>query len=130
MGFFIPNGDEFDPRVISERPGIVYVGSSDADDGEPVLPSINNLSQNYPNPFNPATTIRYSLKESGEVHIAVFNILGQKVRSLINESRPAGENTAVWDGKDNSGSEVASGVYFYRIHSGALDETRKMLLMR
>lgn len=129
--FFDPTGSiSIPPVLVRERPGIIYVSGSDADNGDPAIPSINSMSQNYPNPFNPTTTIKYSLAKSGQVSISVFNILGQKVKSLVNESRPAGENTTVWDGKDSSGSEVASGVYFYRIHSESLDETRKMILMR
>jgi len=118
------------PKLVQDRPGFIYVSGSDADDGNPTLPSVNSLSQNYPNPFNPTTTIKYSLEKPGQVSISVFNIIGQKVKNLVNEFRPAGENTATWDGKDNNGFEVASGVYFYRIHTGNLDETRKMILMR
>jgi len=115
------------PQVVS---GTLTIGGGGTDEDIPVVPSINSLSQNYPNPFNPTTTIKFSLEKSGQVNISVFNILGQKIKTLINEIRPAGENETYWDGKDSNGSEVASGVYFYRVRSSALDQTRKMILMR
>lgn len=95
-----------------------------------IVPATYSLGQNYPNPFNPATTIAYSVKTAGQVNLSIFNILGQEVRSLVNEFRDAGNYSAYWDGHDDSGTEVASGVYFYRIKSGDFNDIKKMVLMK
>jgi hypothetical protein len=88
------------------------------------------LSQNYPNPFNPTTSIEFALPKSGEVRIDVFNTLGQRVRTLVDHHFTAGRHLAEWDGRDKSGDEVASGIYFYRLKSQGFVETKRMLLMR
>jgi len=90
------------------------------------------LSPNFPNPFNPATTIRYALarKEPTQTELSVFNILGQKVRTLVSKPQSAGVYSVVWDGRDDSGHKLASGVYFYRIVSGHFVRTRRMLLLQ
>jgi len=95
-----------------------------------LLPQTVQLAQNYPNPFNPATTIEYSLPNSGNVEFAIFNILGQKVKEIVNESETAGIHRISWDGTDASGAPVATGIYLYRIQVGDFSETRKMVLMK
>lgn len=89
-----------------------------------------HLSQNYPNPFNPETAISYQLFAAGEVQLAIFNMLGEKVRTLINTRQTAGDYIARWDGKDDSGNVASSGIYFYQLQSGNLAETKKMFLIR
>ena len=106
-----------------------------------------NLIGNSPNPFNPTTTIKFQINnpdinihssgllrftQNGETHVNldIFNIKGQKVRSLVNGVYTAGEYTVIWNGTDESGGEVASGVYFYRMSAEGFTETRKMLLMK
>jgi hypothetical protein len=96
----------------------------------PVVPAEYTLKQNYPNPFNPSTTIFYSLKNAGQVELHVYNVLGQNVRSLVSDFQPAGEYSVKWDGRDNTGNSVASGVYFYKINSGDFSEIKKMVLMK
>ena len=93
-------------------------------------PAVYALIQNFPNPFNPATTIRYSLAEPGDVRIAVYNALGQEVRTLVDHYKLAGEYSAQWDARDNAGREVASGVYMYRMQSNGFAQTMRMVLMR
>lgn len=88
------------------------------------------LLQNYPNPFNPQTTIRYRLPHAGHVRLTVFNLAGQMVAELVNGSEPAGEHAVVWDGRDEHGRRVASGLYFYKLESGELNATRKMVLVQ
>lgn len=94
------------------------------------LPKTFDISQNYPNPFNPSTTIRYSLQRTSQVEIAVFNLLGEKVRTLEEGEQRPGEYLTTWDGTDQQGKSVASGVYFYRIKAGDFTDTRKMVLMK
>src|SRR5262249_3757966 len=82
----------------------------------PVGPALHNsLSQNYPNPFNPQTTIAFTIKDRGAVTLKVYNVNGELVRTLINESRAAGSYTKAWDGHNDSGAPVSSGVYFYKL---------------
>ena len=86
---------------------------------------------NYPNPFNPSTTIKYSLPKAGHLKLSIFNVRGQLVKTLLDGVRPAGEDqTIVWDGSDNQGSSVSSGVYFYEAR--ALGDIRigKMTLVK
>jgi hypothetical protein len=85
---------------------------------------------NYPNPFNPATTIGYNLPQSGHVTVEVFNIIGQKIRTLVDQYQNAGTQTVIWDGQNESSDPVASGIYFYRISSDEFTATRKMVLMK
>jgi hypothetical protein len=94
------------------------------------LPRFFALEQNFPNPFNPITSIIYSLPNPGHVRLEVFNILGQCVRVLNDKEMPAGRHTAVWDGTDDNGSDIASGIYFYRIQYGDFNKSRKMLLLK
>jgi hypothetical protein len=94
------------------------------------LPEQFSLSHNYPNPFNPVTQIEYALPRNCQVKLIVFNILGQRVKTLVDEFQTAGYKSAHWDGKDDTGSEVASGVYFYKLKAGDYSETKKMILMK
>ncbi len=87
------------------------------------------LDENYPNPFNPATNIRYSLSEGQHTTLAIYNSLGQKVRTLVNAPRPAGVHVVRWDGRNDNGQAVSSGVYFYRMTSGSFVRTRQMTLV-
>ncbi|MFH1699472.1 MAG: T9SS type A sorting domain-containing protein [Candidatus Zixiibacteriota bacterium] len=94
------------------------------------LPYKFELSQNYPNPFNPVTTIEYSLPQRSHVTIEVYNLLGQKVITLIDYEQIAGNYTIVWDGENDIGVSVATGVYLYRFQTDEYTETKKMLLVK
>ena len=94
------------------------------------LPDQYRLNQNMPNPFNPSTAIGYQLPEAGQVRLAIYNLLGQEVRELVNERRDAGSFSATWDGTDALGRRVASGIYLYRIQAGSFTATRRMLLLK
>ena len=94
------------------------------------IPLEYSLAQNYPNPFNPSTTIRYAMPEAGSVHIAVYNMVGQRVRTVVNARQSAGVHETVWDGRDDAGHTVSSGVYLYRIKTGSFTQARKMLLVK
>ena len=89
-----------------------------------------SLRQNYPNPFNPTTVIEYALPKASEVKIQIYNILGQKVRILVEEHQEPGYKTIHWDGKDDHGNEVGSGVYFCRIVAGDFVKCKKMALLK
>jgi hypothetical protein len=88
------------------------------------------LLQNHPNPFNPTTTIELSLSKPGRVKIEIFNILGQKVVTLLDERLSAGRKRVDWNGKDEWGNEVSSGIYLYRLQTAEFSEAKKMLLLR
>jgi hypothetical protein len=88
------------------------------------------IAQNYPNPFNSATTISYDISKTRHVELTIFNILGQKIETLVNCRQPAGSYQIQWDGQDNAGREVASGIYFYRLKAGEFAQIRKMILMK
>jgi parallel beta-helix repeat protein len=94
------------------------------------LPTAYRLAGNFPNPFNPKTSISFDLPESQFVKLVVFAADGRRVTTLLNEQVAAGRHVAVWEGHDDDGRSVASGVYFARIQAGPLAETRKMLLMK
>jgi len=95
------------------------------------LPGYFTLMQNYPNPFNPETKIQYRVHKPGHVTLTIYNILGQQVKVLVDKEVVAGyQDVAIWDGKDISGRQVASGVYFYRIRQEDFAKTKRMILMR
>jgi hypothetical protein len=94
------------------------------------LPQHFALQQNYPNPFNSTTVIRFALPASGAVELAIYNLAGQKVTTLVEGTRTAGAYTLHWDGRDARGRELASGVYLYQLRAGTQVETRKLLLLR
>jgi hypothetical protein len=92
--------------------------------------AFSSLDQNFPNPFNAGTMIRFSLPDPGHVTLEVFNLLGQRVKSLVNGQLSAGNRSILWDGTDNDGIKVASGIYFYRLRTDTFTQTRKMFLVR
>jgi hypothetical protein len=111
--------DEFTVSIVGIEPA-----NADMSPGEFVLYPA------YPNPFNPATTIRYDLAEASQVVLKIYNILGQEVRTLVNEKQTAGKKSVVWDSRDSAGKVVSSGVYIYRIQVGDYVQSRKMVLLR
>jgi len=95
-----------------------------------IVPKQYQLYDNYPNPFNPSTTIKYDLPEAAEVRIEVFNVLGQRVATLVDGWEQAGQHQLIWDSKDDAGQPVASGMYFYRLTTGKFTDSRKMMLLK
>ncbi|MDZ7316322.1 MAG: cellulase family glycosylhydrolase [candidate division KSB1 bacterium] len=95
-----------------------------------VVPGEFALHANYPNPFNPSTTISYTLAETGQTTLAVYNVRGEKVAELVNAMQTAGDYAVQWNGRDMNGKEVPSGIYFYRLKSNNQERTRRMVLMR
>ena len=98
--------------------------------GEVTTPKTYALKQNFPNPFNPTTSIEYSLPEKGLVKLSIFNMLGQEVRTLVNTTQDANKYRVTWNGLDNNGSMVPSGIYFYTINANGFNATRKMVFMK
>jgi len=88
------------------------------------------LHQNYPNPFNPSTTILYDLPEKQQVQLTIFNVLGQKVNELVNSIQHAGYHEVKWDGKNQLGQRVGSGIYFYQIRTASFRQSKKMVLIK
>jgi flagellar hook assembly protein FlgD len=88
------------------------------------------LEQNYPNPFNPTTTITYQLPEQRDVTLVVYNILGQVVKSLVQNVQASGTYAVRWDGTNDHGTGVSSGVYIYRLQAGSFVQSRKMMMLR
>ncbi len=94
------------------------------------IPTETGIIGNYPNPFNPSTTLRYGLAEPGQVGLKVYNMLGQLVRTIVDEQQLEGYHEAVWDGRNEGGAIMASGVYIYRMTAGSFVETKRMLLIK
>lgn len=100
------------------------------DEKEEYLPAQFSLEQNYPNPFNPSTVISFTLPNESNVSIKIYDLLGNEVRSLLNENKNSGKYNIMWDGRDKNGNQISSGVYFYKIQAGKYSETKKMVFMK
>ncbi len=96
----------------------------------PELPASFSLMQNYPNPFNPTTVIEFTVPQRCKVELVIYNLLGEKVTTLVSQDMPTGKYRVSWDGKNESGKEVASGVYFYKLKAGDFTATKKMVLLK
>ncbi|HXF49452.1 MAG TPA: S8 family serine peptidase [Verrucomicrobiae bacterium] len=110
--------------------GLGKATASTGQAGSSALPTEFALGPNFPNPFNPTTTIRYALPQGAKVELRIYNILGQVVRKLADEEKPAGYHQTLWDGKDEAGRPVSSGIYLYQIKAGDFIETKKMQLIK
>jgi hypothetical protein len=122
-----------DPTIINENAQDWYYTPFDFVDERQIgdVPVAFNLMQNYPNPFNPTTVIRYDLEKETTLSLTVYNIAGEAVRYLIsNQPRRVGSHELVWDGTDEKGIQLPSGVYFYQIKSNSAIVTKKMILLR
>jgi len=119
------------PLVPSFTKGVVNVLADDVQSlGGDGMPHDYSLDQNYPNPFNASTVIKFNTKHDGHVRIDVYNIIGQKVKTLVDEFRHFGPQAADWDGTDLSGSAVPTGLYFYRLVTSDFTSVKKMLLLK
>ena len=112
-----------DPRWMGVDP-------STLGNGNEVIANEFTLKQNYPNPFNPTTDIAFTLEQSSNVNLTIFNVLGQKVKVLANDNKVAGTHTLRWNGLDEMGASVPTGLYFYTLTSGEKSITKKMALMK
>ena len=106
-------------EIVTSKPTVHYV------------PTVSGMFQNVPNPFNPATTITYDVAAQGNVTIHIYDVSGRLVRTLVDTNKPVGRYTATWDGRDDRGSAVHSGVYFYRMDApGYRSTAKKMMLLK
>jgi hypothetical protein len=118
-----PSGGMFCP-VIPRREERIPLGDAQG------IPCIFKLEQNFPNPFNSGTTIAYSIRNEGYVSIRIYNVQGRLIKSLVDENKHAKTYSAEWDGKNDNGDPVASGVYLYRMATAGFEQTKKMILLR
>lgn len=136
-GFHVGSGTTFHARVDSKSSGEIAESETDnlntLGQDQTVRTPIRteyNLAQNYPNPFNPQTEITFALPQTEHVTLSIFNTLGQKIRTLVDQPYPAGFHSVIWDSQDNRGHPVASGIYLYHIKAGGFVQIRKMSLLR
>lgn len=120
-------------NLSSDVSGLGFAGSTGVEEEEgegAILPENLTLFQNYPNPFNPNTVIEFALPKDCWVKVEVFNLLGQKVRTLADKAMKKGIKKIIWDGKNEKGAEVSSGIYFYRIKTDEFTGVKKMVLIK
>ena len=112
---------------------VTFTPPTSVEDSDNAIPSQFSLKQNYPNPFNPSTVINYTIPQalnSSKVTLEIFNLLGQKVKTLVDVKQVAGEHSIQWDGKNEAGNLVTSGIYLYRLKAESFIEMRKMTFIR
>ncbi len=120
---FVLRADAFKFQLVEEL--------TDISDELNSLQKLNyRLSQNYPNPFNPTTNISFEIPKSTNVKLEIFNLLGEKVNTLLDDILISGKHSVVWNGENNAGNLVASGVYFYRIIADDFISVKKMMYLR
>ena len=126
------HGASWERKIYSENgPFQLHIDASGLSvDDNTSLPDQFQLHANFPNPFNPTTTISYDLPEQAQVTLGIYDLLGKKIKTLVNQSQDAGNKIAMWDGTDNLGRQVSAGVYLYQIQAGEFTQTRKMLLLK
>jgi hypothetical protein len=139
LKYYFPNREGKGPEFIEVDYTLMICPKPSAVEGEevPNVPHDFELYQNYPNPFNPTTTIHFTVhRPSSAVHspypttLKIYNVLGQKVKTLVDEPESAGSYEVIWDGKDERGNNLASGIYFYRLQIGDQTQTKRMLLLK
>jgi len=108
----------------------VQVGIAEKFAESSTIPQIYSLSQNYPNPMVYATKIEYTLPKDSQISLRIYNISGQLVKTLVEEQQSAGNYKVSWDGRDESGKKVTSGIYFYKLQTQNYTQTRKLTLLR
>ena len=113
------------PRTITVDVGW-YLGADD----EAAIPGVFALHQNYPNPFNPVTTIRYDVPEQSHVTMDIYNLLGQRVATLVNGIQEPGYHAIMWNGTNMHGAAMSSGMYFYHIQAGDFRAVKKLILVK
>ncbi|RLC56113.1 MAG: hypothetical protein DRH89_06365, partial [Candidatus Cloacimonadota bacterium] len=109
----------------------IHYSNTTGSNNDTIIPITNQLYSNFPNPFNPTTTISFDIAQASSfVTLDIYNIKGQKVKTLVNDDLEVGKHTILWNGKDDSGKSVSSGIYFYKMKTAKYTSTRKMILMK
>ena len=109
----------------------IHYSNTTGSNNDTIIPITNQLYSNFPNPFNPTTTISFDIAQASSfVTLDIYNIKEQKVKTLVNDDLEVGKHTILWDGKDDSGKSVSSGIYFYKMKTAKYTSTRKMILMK
>ena len=123
-------GGTFDGMPIEGQDCVVIIKKGPASKPSAETPTAFSLHNNYPNPFNPVTQISYDLPNDSWVKLSIYNVRGQKVTTLVDRFEASGYKAILWDGTDDNGNKLASGVYFYRIQADEFTATKSMVLMR
>ncbi|MBN2090750.1 T9SS type A sorting domain-containing protein, partial [candidate division KSB1 bacterium] len=123
------NAMKFFARKASEMAKLNFVSKVD-EQAKNDLPKSLHLYQNFPNPFNSSTVIQYALTAESRVKLTIYDISGKEVKRLLDENQNAGRHLGIWDGRDNRGEMITSGVYFYKIEVGGIIRSGKMILIR
>ncbi len=111
--------------------GVLFLNSmATSVNSKDTVPDEFTLHVNFPNPFNPTTTISYTLASPGRVKLEIYNQLGQAIKTLVDRNQDARLHQVLWDGRNNEGKQVVSGVYFYRLHFGTNQKSGKMILLQ
>ena len=114
----------------SEGSNIVQISPTGLSTATDLIPEVYALGQNYPNPFNPSTQIRYALPEQSQVVLTVYDMLGRKVRTLVNDVQDAGYRTVMWNATSDMGTPVSAGMYIYTIRANEFYQVKKMILLK
>ncbi|MFC1528519.1 FlgD immunoglobulin-like domain containing protein [Candidatus Latescibacterota bacterium] len=136
QGIVSSDGESFTMVLTESSEFGIYTGIAKSDfkvgihENHSELPDYYTLKQNYPNPFNPSTTIQYDVPKNTQVVLKIYNLAGQEVRTLVDENQSAGYRSVIWDGKNNRGYSVSSGIYIYRLKTPEFLKTKKLLLIR
>nr|MBC8414803.1 T9SS type A sorting domain-containing protein [Candidatus Cloacimonadota bacterium] len=123
---------EYSQENESDPTDTVIIPYVQVDTGNELIPVRTELAGNYPNPFNPITTISFSLtaEDAENAEIIIYNIKGQKVKQIVSGRLSAGRHSVIWNGKDDNGKAVSSGIYFYRMRTDSYDKTKRMVLLK
>lgn len=127
--FYILGGFDTTSFAVDIVEEIVPMGPVGLDEMQEI-PRTVSLEQNYPNPFNPTTTIKFAIPEAAEVNLSIYDIIGQTVKTLIDKNLPAGRHSILWDGKNDTGDLLSSGIYLYRMQYMGKVQTKRMVLIR
>ncbi len=129
---YICSGIESGESRTWEIDNIMIFAEIPSENSEKTIPGFSNISlkQNIPNPFNPTTSIEFSLKEKSKVQLAIYNVIGQKIKTIVNEEKNSGTYSVVWNGKDDSDNEISSGVYFFKLTSRNETKIIKSMLIK
>ncbi len=130
-GFGVGSGFDYARQMVGDvLASLCSFGPNETPDGVGTVPAKTEIVGNFPNPFNPKTTIKFALSSAETVHLNVYDLSGRMVKTLVDGPMAAQDHEVIWDGKDDSGSRVASGVYFYKLVAGDFTATEKMVMLK